>query len=152
MSAIYGLYDQSSVLLYIGKANDPAQRLKGHMRDSRRRNTPLYSWIRKHGAPSMRIIDANCDDWRTAERLAIAEGRSRGECRLNVADGGDEPFCPTDTRQANGKRNAEARDKRLWALKRALGDILKRGFVSETTKAKMRARPDVFGQFAELLG
>ena len=32
---------------YIGKANDSEKRLKSHIRDSRRRNTPVYCWIKK---------------------------------------------------------------------------------------------------------
>jgi len=43
---IYALTDPSTgEVRYIGKANDPSARLKSHLMDSRRRNTPVYRWI-----------------------------------------------------------------------------------------------------------
>lgn len=108
MASIYGLFDKSGALRYIGKANDPAKRLGGHMRDSRRRNTPLYCWIRKNGQPEMRILH-DCgegEDWRNVERQLIADARADGAKLLNVADGGDEPYCPMEVRQENGRKSA----------------------------------------------
>ena len=103
-ASIYGLYDSAGCLRYIGKANDPRKRLDGHMRDARRRRTPLYDWINKHGRPAMRVIEADCEDWKASERRLIAEARARGDKLLNIADGGDEPFCPPEVRSANGRR------------------------------------------------
>lgn len=105
--AIYGLFDDAGRLRYIGKANDPEARLKGHMRDARRRDTPLYRWIRKNGTPQMRVI-AREDDWRWAERVLVAGFRAQGCDLLNVAEGGDEPHCPTEVRARNGRDNARA--------------------------------------------
>lgn len=149
MPNIYGLYDKDGNLRYIGKADYPDKRLRSHMRDSVRRNTPLYSWIRKNGRPEMRILERP-DDWREAERRLIAEARQRGDRLLNLADGGDEPFCSTEVRAQNGRNNAkaihsDAKRKLLWSLKQKLAVLVKAGAVSQQTLEKMRARPDVFG-------
>lgn len=106
---------------YIGKANNPDQRLKAHMKDSLRRDTPLYRWIRKHGQPELIIVQRNCEDWRTAERREILRLRAKGFRLLNVADGGDQPYCPTSVRQSNGKASAEKRSRVLWNAYRHMG-------------------------------
>ena len=105
MSNIYGLFDQDGNLRYIGKANDPEHRLRCHVRDSLSgfRNYPVNHWIRKNGKPELRVLEADCVDWRESERRLIAEARARGEKLLNVADGGDEPHCSPEQRRANGK-------------------------------------------------
>lgn len=150
MSEIYALTDPDGSIRYIGKANVAADRLKSHLRDARRRSTPVYSWLRKlmdaRKMPGLVVLEV-CDDWREAERRLIAQHRAAGARLLNLADGGDEPFCPVGVRAANGRANAGKRDKRKWALMRSLGDALRRGHVSERTKELMRSRPDVFGQF-----
>lgn len=104
---IYGLYDKSGMLRYIGKTNDTEARLKSHMHAAKTRKTPVYDWIRKHGKPELRVIESNCADWVEAERRLISEARARGERLLNVADGGDEPACPPHVR----KQNAAAMQK-----------------------------------------
>jgi hypothetical protein len=109
MASIYGLYDCDGALRYIGKANDPAKRLKGHMRDRQRRRSPLYDWLNKHGLPEMRVIEQDCADWCEAERRLITDARVRGEKLLNVADGGDEPHCPVEVRRRNGRHLADMR-------------------------------------------
>lgn len=103
MSNIYGLFDQDGNLRYIGKANDPEHRLRCHVRDSLSggRNYPVNHWIRKNGIPALRVLEADCADWRESERRLIAEARARGEKLLNVADGGDEPHCSPEQRKAN---------------------------------------------------
>jgi len=105
LPSIYGLFDKDGLLRYVGKANNPAQRLKGHIRDSLKKNTPLYAWMRKHGVPEMRVLEANCVDWKEAERRLIREARERGDKLLNVADGGDQPFCPVEVRRENGRKS-----------------------------------------------
>jgi hypothetical protein len=158
MACIYGLYDASGKLRYIGKANDPAKRLKSHLRDSARRNTPLYAWVRKHGVPEMRVIVDHCEDWRADERRLIAEHRANGRL-LNLADGGDQPKSTKAQLAKAGQAAAIARQstptkRRFWELKRALGHLLRDGAVSERTKGKMRAaavsRPDLFGAWASI--
>lgn len=151
IASIYGLFDKDGQLRYIGKAVDPQSRLKGHMQDARTKKTPLYDWIRKHGVPVMEVLEADCADWKEAERRLISEARLRGEDLLNVADGGDQPFCDYETRAENGRNNAKSRHKRLWYLKLQLGGALRRGEVREETKQMMRERPDIFGQFSRFL-
>jgi len=156
--SIYGLYDSKGRLRYIGKAVDPVKRLKGHMRETRRKS-PLYDWIAKNGKPELRILEANCVDWREAERRLIADARAAGEKLLNIADGGDEPYCPKEVRARNGAANAKAIQadplrKRVWELKRNIGQALKEGFVTNASRAKLRLaaslRPDLFGAFATI--
>lgn len=109
MSGIYALMDPTSgELRYIGKADCSDKRLKGHLRDARRRNTPVYAWIRKLLAcgktPEMVVIDEACSDWKARERELIARARLSGYRLLNLADGGDEPHCPKGVRSSNAKR------------------------------------------------
>lgn len=156
-ASIYGLYDAAGDIRYIGKANNPERRLASHMRDARRRRTPLYNWIAKHGRPEMRIIEANCEDWQEAERRIIAEARGRGANLLNVADGGDEPFCSIETRSANGRMLAQRLQEdgelgRLRDMKRRLVVAMRSGYVRNATRERLRAAarkdPGRFGCFA----
>lgn len=148
---IYGLTDNTGAVRYIGKARDAKKRFKQHM--SCKRNGRVYVWLRSLDYVPGLIVIAECSEteWIEAERKAIADARAAGADLLNVADGGDQPYCSPQVRAQNGRRNAAKRDKRLWALKRSLGQAFKRGHVSEATKAKMRLRMDVFGQFAPYL-
>lgn len=110
-ASIYGLYDASGALRYIGKANNPEERLNRHMRDAPRRRTPVYDWINKHGRPVMRVLEADCQDWREAERRLIAKARADGERLLNLADGGNEPYCSPENRLAAANAGADKRRK-----------------------------------------
>lgn len=161
MAEIYALCDPvSGEVRYIGKANDARARLRTHQRDARRRDTPVYRWMRKlttaDQLPQLRVL-AVTDDWRDEERRQIAAHREAGARLLNVADGGDEPFCPPEVRRANGPLAAKARGRdplarRIWELKRELGSALRRGELKERHLAKMReaARraPHIFGCWA----
>lgn len=160
--SIYALIDpRDGAVRYIGKAVHPQRRLAGHLREMRRR-TPLYRWIgelRKRGySPSMTIL-STCPqaDWPNEERRLIAWGRALGFLLLNVADGGDEPHCPTETRRENGVNlNARlARDPRAMKIrnaKRELATGIRNGWVMNSTRAKMRAMaeefPELFGSWA----
>lgn len=105
---IYGLYDpRDGALRYIGKANNSAKRLAAHKRDAKRRDTPVYHWFRKLAASDMAptvAVLCETDDWKAAERRLIAEHRAAGARLLNVADGGDEPYCSPVVRSANGRK------------------------------------------------
>jgi predicted GIY-YIG superfamily endonuclease len=126
MVEIYALAcRETGEIRYIGKANNAERRLSSHMIDSRRRNTPLYHWIRKHGVPELIVVQKNCADWRQTEREEIARLRAKGFSLLNVADGGDEPFCPKNVRAQNGRVNAANRSHVLWSVHRNMGDIKK---------------------------
>ncbi len=159
MASIYGLYDSSGALRYIGKADDSGARLKSHMRDALRRDTPLYRWIRKNGLPEMRTLVADCEDWKVAERKLIREARECGERLLNVAEGGDEPHCSKAQRRANATalNRRLADDPKAMALrhmKRSIMTMARMGHLSDERREDYRmlaeVRPDIFGCFAKL--
>lgn len=106
-ASIYGLYDAHGNLRYIGKANCPRKRLKSHMADARRRTTPLYKWIKANGQPEMRVLSDDCEDWVAEERRLIAEARERGDDLLNLAPGGNQPYCPIEIRRDNCRKMNE---------------------------------------------
>lgn len=135
---IYGLYDprQDGVIRYIGKANNLKKRLSSHLRDAKRRKTPVYDWInsltRVGVIPKMILIKESTElHWVNDEISIIAEYKSK-DCRLlNVALGGDQPACPREVRADNGRKNAKAihsdpKRKRLWYLKKELGAYFKK--------------------------
>lgn len=111
---LYALSDpETGEVRYLGKANDSQKRLKSHLRDSLRRRTPVYDWIRsltvRGLTPNVTVLMCAWD-WREAERTLIAQARAEvGRRLLNVADGGDEPFCPLHVRQENARKNTAAR-------------------------------------------
>lgn len=123
---IYGLYDAQGNLRYIGKANDPQQRLKGHIRSSARKNYPVSQWIAKHGAPEMRVIEeTNAECWQSVERRLIAGARRSGVNLLNVADGGESPHCPTDVRVKNAIKATASRPKNVMRCYRRMESFIR---------------------------
>jgi len=160
---IYGLTDpETAEVRYIGKANDPEKRLAGHKREIGRRRTPLYSWmgaLAKRGLSPGLVVLEHAVDWREAERRLISAARDRGDRLLNLADGGDEPFCSPAVRSANGVKLVERirsddKFRELWNFKRSISALLRDNLVSNKTRAKIRyaarALPDVFGQWADI--
>lgn len=130
--AIYALCcPDSGLIRYIGKANDPDKRFASHLRDARRRNTPVYCWIRSLPShPVMKVLEwVDADVWPEAEKRLIIEHRAVGKL-LNLADGGD---CPTPSKEQRAKaarasvasRESSPERKRLWDLKRKMGAHLK---------------------------
>lgn len=161
---IYGLHDpRTGELRYIGKANDVGKRFKDHLRETRRR-TPLYDWIKMLRGlglvPRMEVLECcGVGAWQEAEIRAIADARAAGIRLLNVAEGGNEPFCSTEIRAENGRKSVAARTStplkaRVYQLKRHIGQLLKAGYVNEATKAKLRLaagkRPELFGAWSSL--
>lgn len=162
---IYALcHPRTGEVRYIGKAVDTRRRLAGHLRDARRRDTPVYRWIRKlaaQGQSPAAVVVAVCEpgSWAEVERERISDARRAGLRLLNVADGGNEPSCSTAVRAANGRKNARAihddpNRRRLWELKRNLGQHLRDGTVTNRTRAKLRQAaldaPELFGEWANL--
>lgn len=128
-ATIYALLcPDTRAVRYIGKADDPYRRLKGHMREVRRRRTPLYLWLRRlqaeGKAPILDVIET-CPavDWPDRERHWIETFRQPGDgLLLNLAEGGDQPSCPPEVQSANGHRlvaqiRANPKLKRLRWLK-----------------------------------
>lgn len=162
---IYGLIDpRNGELRYIGKARNSETRLNGHLRDVNRRKTPVYIWLRallEAGQYPMLSVLERCEDWIEAERRLIKEARDNGTKLLNVAPGGNEPYCSAEIRAANGRRNAEIMVRRrtetpfkaeAYRLKKYFGTALAKGEVPERIKEKLRycarKRPELFGCFA----
>ncbi|MBB3010642.1 GIY-YIG nuclease family protein [Cupriavidus alkaliphilus] len=161
---------ETGEIRYVGKANDPAARLKSHLRDARRRSTPVYCWIRSLAerglAPKMSVLClVPADEWEVAERRTIAACRRQGCRLLNLAEGGDQPSQTKAQRAGAGRRAAKAVHsdplrKRIWELKKGLGSFLKfakdegRHDSYERIASKLRIvaakRPDLFGEWATL--
>lgn len=165
---IYVLYDpREQEPRYVGKANDSQRRLRGHLREamSGRRHTPLYAWIRdlldQGVVPEAHVAEVCLDrSWQDAERDWIVRLRAVGARLLNLAEGGNQPFCRAEVRAENGRRTAQAVHsdplrRRIWELKQRIGSRLRRGRVSEAGKAKLRQAakdaPHVFGAWAHLV-
>tara|TARA_R100001086_G_scaffold225289_2_gene143574 strand:- start:23209 stop:23700 length:492 start_codon:yes stop_codon:yes gene_type:complete len=154
---IYGLYDpKTEDLRYVGKANDPEKRLKSHLRDMRRRSTPVYAWFKglaEEGlVPNLKVLVECCEDtWPRHEIDEIKAARELGADLLNVAKGGKEPHCTMEVRRKNGAQIAKKRNKELWYRRQQLGIALKQGYVSEDLKQRMREfaakHPDRFGDW-----
>lgn len=161
MVAIYALKDSDGVIRYVGKANDPQTRLKGHFRDMNQRQTPLYRWMLESceagHRPVMTILEWCAEyEWQDREKHWIKTLRETGDI-LNVAPGGNAPFCSPELRVSLGIANAKARQstplkRRVWEINRDLGQLLKQGYVREAAKIKIRRaaklRPDLFGRWA----
>ena len=125
----------SGKVRYIGKANSTEKRLKSHISDSTRRNTPVYQWIqelirqgKKPLAETLHIT--TIEEWPEIEKRTISDYKLKGYELLNLAIGGKEPFCSKETRQNNGRNNArrihdDPKAKRLWYLKKQLMDSLR---------------------------
>lgn len=127
MTQIYGLTCPiTGEIKYIGKAEDHQARLKSHMRDSLRRSTPVYIWIRELISKGLRpgivhLCDSIGDRWQELESQIIYQYLGDGFPLLNVAAGGNQPHCDVAVRQRNGKAVAETRHKDRWGLLRRLG-------------------------------
>lgn len=103
----------SGEVRYIGKANNSSARLERHICDMKRRDYPVYMWLRKlianNKKPVLVIVEtAPADAWQDAEKRIIAKHRESGRL-LNIADGGDEPHCSKQQRAENGRNAAIAR-------------------------------------------
>lgn len=154
---------------YVGKANNAAKRLKSHLRDARRRKTPVYYWINKlvdQGlCPCITVVEVcNEETWPDVERRVIAN-HPNSKRLLNVAAGGDEPHCSKEQRAENGRNNAkkvhsDPRLRKLWELKKGLGENIKffkrNGMVDTHNKIAAQMRifaeqmPHIFGAWASL--
>jgi hypothetical protein len=130
ISYIYALVDPRDPLVarYIGKADNPADRLNRHCREARLHSRPIHCWIRKLGRegirPIMHVLQAT-GDWESAERAMIAEAKENGAPLLNVAIGGAEPHCSRRQRQANARHATSARPKNIMLAYRKLESLLR---------------------------
>lgn len=68
----------------------------------------------------MVVLKSDSDDWRADEVRLISEAKANGARLLNVAEGGDEPFCSLEVRQANGRKVAASRPQSLMRAYREM--------------------------------
>lgn len=147
---------------YIGKAADSSKRYASHMRDARRRNTPVYCWIRslmeQGKAPGILVLE-RAVDWIEAERRHISQARAEGVRLLNLAKGGDQPLCSPGVASANARRlnermKEDGRMARIREIKRALSWAIRTDSLLPETKAKLRLAAAkcqrLFGEYATL--
>lgn len=165
MVQIYGLlHPVTRELRYIGKANDATERLKTHIRDARRRRSPVLDWIRGLIAQGLQpevMVIQTCEreEWPDLERGYIATARHIGYNLLNLANGGDEPYCPPEVRAENGRKNAAARvanpeRKRCWRIQIAVDSLKRGGYLTNEARERFRAigrqYPHLFGTWINL--
>lgn len=165
---IYGLADPvTKEIRYIGKAKNPAERYKGHLRDASRRTTPVYRWINSLTDKPELIVLASCltSDWQSVEKQVIAQYRQDHQL-LNLADGGNEPKSNQVVNRINGYMMNEAlkqnpRLKRIRELKKMMSDFIKRansGKVREEVRDRIFAKlrlaaeknPVLFGEYRHI--
>lgn len=120
---IYGLFDPlTDELRYIGKANNAARRLEGHLRDATRRKMHLYNWIsklvREGLVPVCRVL-CTTDNWEFEERRLIFENRLTGRL-LNIADGGNAPKTTCASCRAGARAALAKRPKNIMRMYRRI--------------------------------
>lgn len=92
---IYALQDPITLeIRYIGKSNNPKQRLKAHCNPARFTSTHKFNWIqslRKKGLkPIMIVVDeVSIDEWHYWERYWIEQMAQWGFNLVNTTRGGD---------------------------------------------------------------
>lgn len=92
---IYGLFDPiTDEVRYIGKSNNPIQRLLSHIKDSEVKTYPhVLAWIRglmrKGEKPILKILECvSTDEWKVAEKEWIANSKESGCNLTNMVPGG----------------------------------------------------------------
>lgn len=103
---IYTIEDENGVIRYVGKSNDPKNRIYGHLKEAK--GAHKYNWLQsiiKRGYfPVVNIIDeVPFDDWEPYEIYWIAQFRAWGFDLVNKCDGGSGP--------TNAKRSQETKEK-----------------------------------------
>lgn len=160
-NAIYVLrHPETKEIRYAGKASNPNKRLLSHINDMYRRDYPVYRWMRKlkeDGLCPELIIVGWFEDWVSAEQRLIEVLRARGCNLLNVAPGGDQPYCSNETRSQNGKNlcshlreNPEL--MRLRSLKARLVKLASEGSMTSKALNKIldagKKHPDLLGSWS----
>lgn len=97
--AVYTLLDpRTKAVRYVGKAQEPKERLEEHISQARNVKGQLchrLAWLRQLARanlrPLLRTVERCCETvWQERERFWIAEYRRRGADLVNATDGGDE--------------------------------------------------------------
>ena len=90
---IYTLADKTGIR-YIGKSDDPFNRLKNHLKDAKKQRTRkekwIYSLLKKEEKPVLEILDeVEKRDWSFFEKYWISQFRSWEFLIINGTDGGE---------------------------------------------------------------
>lgn len=167
MAEIYLLkHPVSAEIRYVGKANNSQARLKSHLRDAKRRNTPLYSWIRKLMSqgliPTVEVVKVVDDsDWEAEESCEISKRLKEGCRLLNLAPGGNQPHPSPEQRAKSAllavkSRHSTPQKVRVWNAKRQFAQMFssllkdhksdkeKLRAIAEKVKVAISKRPDLF--------
>lgn len=91
MPDIYVLRDpRTGVVRYVGKADDPGVRLRGHLRypDGRAKAAWVAELAAVGMAPVMQVVERAVTDWEQRERRWIKRLRDRGIPLTNATRGG----------------------------------------------------------------
>ena len=142
---IYSLIDpRDGEIKYVGKTKDPAERLKSHLHDAKRTNTPKNAWLLKLQRlglkPQIRVLEeVERSKWPEAERKWIARLRHKGCPLKNICEGG---------KGRNGPLSEKAKrklSKAGWGrivteeTRRKIGNAHRGRKLSEEAKAKIGA-------------
>lgn len=129
---IYALKEpDTGEIRYIGKSGDPKDRLRGHIKDSKRESTHKANWIRRllkaESAPVLEILDeVSMDEWKSWEVAYIEFFREQGNDLTNHTIGGEDP--PS---HRGMKRTPETCKKLSEALRGKRGTMLGKCFSKE---------------------
>ena len=144
---MYYLFDpRDGVPIYVGKTCQPETRLQQHRSTSKHLQTKVAKWVKVLASdgvmPGMEIIGCSIGEWQPFEKQCIAQYKKEYNL-LNQVSGGNQPQL-----EKVGVR------AKLRSLHRDLGILLKKGYVSESTKTKLRIAamvyPDIFGRFEHI--
>lgn len=153
---------------YVGKAMNPARRLKAHMRGAAKRKSHKDNWLfllqKECRSPELVILHtvAPGDDWAEMERRAIATGRALGWPLTNLTHGGEGASLTLEERERKKaimgraetrmkmSRAAKARwqnPELLAAALQSASSAEKRARLSEAARA--RSTPEYRAKMAE---
>ena len=90
---IYGLKDpRTSEICYVGVTCDLLARMRNHRQSLKKEYTPKALWLKSLAAvglePVCSVLEANIEDWATAERIWIARLTADGCPLTNATRGG----------------------------------------------------------------
>lgn len=161
---VYEIYclscPKTNIPMYIGKSKNSKKRFAQHIYCAKRKRTPLYLWIKgllKEGTKPKLSVLYKTKNWVKDEKKEIKSYREKYPNLLNIAEGGNEPFCPKEVRQENGRKNAykvhhtDPLIKEIWSLKKELCLYLKNDWLKQETKGRLfkiaMEAPKTFGVF-----
>lgn len=129
---IYSIADEFGTIRYIGKSNNPKNRLYKHILE--KSNLHKYNWLKsiiKRGAfPIIEVVDeVPIEDWQFHEKYWISQFRCWGFELINLTEGGDGGGGYKHTEVSKKKmRKAKLGSKLPQEHKKKISDSVKRKF------------------------